>query len=950
MGTIVRPQGPSRTRAASGAATILALICMLLAAGALHAQSTVTIQGRITNTDGQPLQGVQVALENRETGRTRGTLTGVTGTFTLVGLPPGRYEIVARSLGYGTERRQFQILLGQRAQLDFVLQREAVAIEGIDVVGVRESSSFEVQRTDVSVPVIQAEITNLPLNTRNTMNLAAIVPGIKTYAPTAGRSLPSSGSLPELRFWNFYLDGAEWKSMFNGNLVGIPQTGSPIPQEAIREFRVHLNPYDAQFTRGGSFVMSAVTHRGTNEFQGSGFIYHQNNSLTAHDEFQRRSRATNPNFARPDYERQQLGFNLRGPVVRDRLFFAGSYELNNTDNAIAVIPGRPAFNPGVWDRYSGTFTAPTKNHTGVLRLTAPHGENHTFDLIYAGRVYASETSFGGTMSRDAGITADYTIHSLMLRNTYTPRPTLLNEFSLHWLAWNHAESPLVPGPQFSYPSVTVGRAGFPLELQERHLRAINKVTWTPQDSRHTLSGGVELSRISTDSYQPSNRNGLFTFPTDTSTIPSRATIGVGFFDPSSTEDARALTDGWIAGIYVQNRWQTTDRLTLNLGLRWDAEINTLNNDFTVPWASDPDLRGNAQLARFLNEGDRENDLNNLAPRFSFSYDLFGRARTFLRGGAGIMYDRVATFIAFNEKVSSGWRTYDFNNPGTTDPNVLRQRVISGAGASTPNLVLLKDRMETPRNRQFSLGVGHQFSPVLSTNVDYINQHATNLYVSTNANYFIPSQGRRAITPRYGNIILWDDFGEAKFHSFVSSLTYQRGAARANLAYTFGWYESMFDGSPAQNYPFASSYVMQRSGGDERHRAALSFIAPLPYAFQLSGVAILATPTPFNVTLGRDLNNNQILTDDWPDGIRTMRPDGSWEHMYRTVDLRLTKSLPVAMGRMSLSAEAFNVFNWTNWSGYSGRMGDERGNPLANFGQPSGVYAPRQAQVGLRYAF
>jgi hypothetical protein len=190
-----------------------------------------------------------------------------------------------------------------------------VQLQGIQVQHQMEPV-FEVQRKDVSTPVVTAEIKNLPLNTRNTINLAAIVPGVKTYAPTAGRSLPAVGSLPDLRFWNFYLDGAEWKSFFNGNLVGIPQTGSPIPQEAMREFRVHLNPYDAQYTRGASFVISAVTQRGTNDFSGDVFAYGQNNDLNALDMFQRNAKDANPQtFARPDYSRAQFGANQRGPVV-----------------------------------------------------------------------------------------------------------------------------------------------------------------------------------------------------------------------------------------------------------------------------------------------------------------------------------------------------------------------------------------------------------------------------------------------------------------------------------------------------------------------------------------------------------------------------------------------------------------------------------------------------------
>jgi hypothetical protein len=913
------------------------------AAPTLHAQTTVTLQGRITTAEGEPLQGAQVMVNDQETGQRRGTITGMNGTYTIVGLPPGIYEVAVQRIGYGSERRQIRLIVGQRATLDFQLSEGAVAVAGVDV-RVEREPTFEVQRTDVSTPVVQAEIANLPLNTRNTLNLAAIVPGIKTFAPTAGRALPAGGATPDLRYYNFYLDGVEWKSMFNGNLVGIPQTGSPIPQEALREFRVHLNPYDAEYTRGGSYIISAVTQRGTNQWAGSGFAYFQNNSLTTLDEFQRRASEQNPDFTRADYGRQQLGFTLRGPIARDRLYLAASYELNNTTNTIEVIPGRPAFNPGIWEQHAGTFSAPTKNHTGVLRLTAPIGERHTLDAIWAGRYYDSETFFGSTAAHDAGITATYWIHSGQLRHTFTPSPSISNQLSLHLLTWDHTEAPFHSDPVRIYPSIFFGRGGFPLELSERHLRVIDKITYAVPGGRHILNGGVELTRVRTSTYLPANQAGVLEFATDTSSLPFRATIGVGFFDPNSTADARAVTDGWVVGGFIQDRWQATNSLTLNFGLRYDAEINTLNNDFVVPWVDDPDLQAHPEIQGFLNRADRKNDLNNLSPRFSFSWDVFGTSRTFLRGGYGVMYGRFPTSNAYFEKQNASWRSYTIQNPGTTDPQVLRQMVQAGGVASRPNITLVNTEIEMPEVHQYSLGIGHHLTDNVAVNLDYINSRGTKIY----ANRVL-----RNISPNIGNVTLWDHNGNTQFDALVGAVTFdrtrdERRPFRLNAAYTLGWYKAEFEG--LGGYADRSFFTMQRTTGDERHRLVLSGIAPLPYGFQISGVGIFATPTPFSVIVGQDLNNTGVFTDDWPDGVRTMRPANSWENMYRTVDLRLSKMFPVGTGRLEALAEVFNIFNWTNWSNFAGRMTDAAGNPLSNFGEPSGVYAPRQAQIGLRYQF
>lgn len=944
-----RPGGTPRFLS-SGRALAVSAALGLASLSPLAAQTTVALTGRVT-AQGKPVADAQIGVTDRETNQVRGTRTSANGDYAIVGLPPGTYEVRVQRVGFAPARQEIRLLVGQRATLNFAIQESAVELSGVQVTA-EPRATFEAQRTDISAPVVQAEIQNLPLNTRNTLNLAAIVPGIKTYAPTAGRSLPAAGALPDLRFYNFYLDGVEWKSMFNGNLVGIPQTGSPIPQEALREFRVHLNPYDAELTRGGSYIISAVTQRGTNEMQGSAFLYFQNNGLRALDEFQRRTRAREGDgYSRTPYDRQQFGFNFRGPIVRDKLFIAANYELGNTNDNIEVVPGRPAFNPGVWDQFAGTFSAPTKNHTGVLRLTSPFTDKHTGDLIYAGRYYDSETFFGATEAHDAGLTAKYSIHSLQLRDTYTPTGSIVNQASVHLLAWNHNEEPLVPGARRIYPSINFGRNTFPLILRERHLRAIDKLTYTLPGGKHIINTGAELTHVNTSSFLPSNKDGLFEYRTDTSTVPFRATIGVGFFNPNSTADAKAKADGWVAGLYVQDEWRATEDLTITAGLRYDAEINTLANDFTDPWASDPTLR--SALPGFLNEGNRKNDLNNLAPRIAFSWDMTGKDRTFLRGGWGIMNGRFPSTNAFAEVQAAGWRSYEIQNPGNATADQLRAQVIAGGVTLRPNITLVATDIKTPQTVQMSLGIGQVVTDDIVMNLDYVDQRGRDLYVNYNANPVIPTTGARKLTPNFGNITVWDDFAQARFRAFTAGLTWERSAnplapKRASIAYTLGFYKADFEG--LGGYADPSQFTMQPTSGDERHRVVVSGIAPLPFGFQLSGIGIVASPHPFAVTDGRDLDNSGLTNDDWPNGKRVQDTDGGWENMYRTVDLRLARNFSVGTTRAQLSAEVFNLFNWVNWAGYSGTLNDRSGNPLASFGQPNGALAPRQAQVGIRYDF
>ena len=924
-----------------GALTLLSL--SLLSAGAAAAQTTITLEGLVQNQDGQPVNGAQVAVFNTATAERRNTVTRATGEFRVLGLFSGKYSVEVRALGYKPVVDSIQLVIGQRARMTITLERSAQEIAGVAVTAERVKQ-VEVQRLSISAPVLKEEIEALPMNARGVMNLASIAPGVKSYAPQQGRALPSAGGAPDLRFINLYIDGVEMKSLFNGNLVGIPQTGSPLPQEALEEFRVYLNPYDAEYSRAGSYVISAVSRRGTDRWEGSAFGFYQGKDYIARTFIQKRGNAQLPKFGR-----NQFGLNLRGPLAPGKLYFAGSYEGTLTDNYIDVVP---ATSFGGWQQYRGSFLAPQKNHTIFGRVTATPTEKSTYDLIWSTRLLSGEGNYGGRTSQDGGISQDYTIHTGQLRHRWLPTPNLVNEFSLQYVQWDHDEAPLLPGPQRTYPGIITGTAGFPLILREKHYRVVNRSTYNIDDlaGSHLVKFGAELARISGSQFLPSNQFGTFSYLTDTSSVPNSASISVGFSNPTGTSDAKAEATGSTVGFYLNDEWRPVPNLALNLGLRYDAEINTLNNDYTVPWASDPRLSSRPELADYLNRGDRKNDLDNFSPRVSFSWDPTKQNRTFVRGGFAILYDRVTSFIGFRERLNSEWRNYTFANPGTNDPNVLRQRVAASVATAPASPVLVKNLMRTPENRQVSVGVGHQFTDAFGINVDYVRQDIRNLYVQLNANWFNRTTSARVLSSAYGDIVLWDDFGRAKFQGLVTQGTYSRNGQRFNLAYTLGYYKSDFDGNLSAVFPNRSSYQMQYTTGDERHRFVLSSINRLPLGIQMSAIATVASPRPYVAIDGKDLNNNNVTFDDFVSAERVQRPGNDWENWYRTVDLRLQRALLTrGTQKLTLMAEVFNLFNSENIASFGGQKFSGT-TPIASFGQSTGAFAARQAQLGVRVDF
>jgi hypothetical protein len=928
LNAMVRRLGPARRFLALAPIAFLPLT-------SLAAQATTgSIEGRIASSDSAATAYVDV--RDQSTGAIRLATTDRRGRYRVLALAPGMYQVTARALGYAPQARtDVAVVLAERTTLDFALERGRTELAPTVVVATRR---VDIARTDIATAVTSEQIATLPLNSRNVLDAAVVSPGVRSYATEGGRSLPAAGALTTPRFVNFYLDGVEWKGIATGNLVSMPQTGSLFPQDAIRELRVLLNPYDAELTRGGSWVISAVTQQGGNELHGSLFDFGQNRGLVAKGTFQ---------ADKPDYRRQQLGATLRGPLMKNHLFFAASYEGQNTDNFITVVPGRPQENPGLWDQYAGTFRAPTRNYMGTLRLTAPLGR-HSVDATWVGRDLSTETAFGVRVNNvmfghEAGIAARYRVASLALRDTYV-HGRFVNELTAHMLTNAQDELPLAPGPTLRYPSLQRGVAAYPTIVSERHLGLTSKSSYAldAAGGQHLLKAGVELTSIHGAGFVPSNADGFFSFAKDTSTQPQLARIGIGYSDPSSTADARSSAQRWVSGAWLQDQFQPSESVTLTAGVRYDAEVGGLDQGKHEPWATDTTLR-RIVGDRYLNDGDRKNDLNNFAPRVAASWNIGGTGHTFLRAGYGIMYERIPAFGAFAERLGWEWRIYTVPKPGTTDPAELRHSVLTAGSAASPNLVLLPDRLETPSSRQWSLGVGHRISDHAALNVDYVDQHLRDVYVTVRRNIANLATGVRPLTNRYGELLLWGNFGNATYRGVLASLTYDSAATHLSAAYTLSWSASNFGLVMNSDYPDSADYRMERSEADERHRLVLSGATQIPFGLQLSGIAVIASPRPFLVITGSDVNHNNANTDDWPGGHRTAYRGGS-NNWYRTLDLGLTKSLHIAPGALAITADVFNVLNTGNHSEYQGTEN------LAHFGHAVGDYARRQGQLGARYSF
>ncbi len=895
--------------------------------------STASIQGKVVDEGGAAVRDAAVLAKNLETGNSRGVTTSKDGRYTILSILPGKYELSVQHLAYHTEKKVVELYVGQVLTIDFRLVPKEIQIG--EVVVVSQSEAAALKNSEIAVIMKPEQVVKLPLNTRNFLELATLAPGIKPIGATIG----SGAHQPT--WMGFYIDGAEYKNeIVEGGLAGqFLSTGNAFPQEAIREFRVITQMYKAEYGKANAGIITAVTKTGTNEFKGSAFLTYRDKALNARGPFE---------LAKPAYKRRQTGLTLSGPIIPDKMHFFATYEGEFRDGYTTVVPA----NLAQWGRYYGTFHIPFKEHLGVARLTYQFSDKQFLDFTFNGRYDRSILGVGGTTAYERGRYFDNSVYTIGLKHQYSISDNILNEVRFNFQTYNWKISNIAPEgtPGKIYPSVAFGSFSHaPQDWFQDRYALHNDLTYVWNN--HTFKGGVFLQLLKYQAEQKLLYNPQFYYRTDTSLAPYEARIGFG--------DPRVTKWNTQAGFYVQDDWNVTDQLTLNLGLRWDYESNMINNDFVTPDSIKIDLSNHFPAKYFSDGKNRKPYLGAFAPRLGFSYDVFNNKRTILLGGAGIFYDRHVWNVASDEILRYTWKVYYIYFPNSGDPltipwddsyysrSVLVNLIRQGK-TPPPEIFLIPEDIKPPKTYQFSLGVRQQLGQ-FTLGLIYVGVRGYNEITTYNANY------RSTLTAKYGRINVWTDEGNSWYDALYLTIDkpYRPGSYGFNIAYTLSRTESEFDNTIYYGYVnYTSLNFLKRAPStlDERHRISINAIVDLPWGFLLSGWGTFATGRPYLVFKGTDANNDGVLTNDYPEAGRNAGREPKQKFLfnyvfaYRNINLRLSKVFTYRGYNLELMLDVFNVFNWTNFSGYVGNMS------LATFGRPTSALAPRQIQLGTKFSF
>src|SRR5437867_96346 len=348
--------------------------CICFAAGTIRAQVTASISGRVEDSSGAAVPGAAVTATNLETGATRTATTGEAGTYRVLSLPVGRYEVRGELPGFKAALQTgVNLAVGEEAVVNLKLEvgapQELVTVTG-------EAPLVNTTTASVSGVVGEREVKDLPLNGRSFDNLITLNPGAVLYNFKAGASVGSgegayftvAGRRPSDNL--FLLNGIEYTGSSNIGITPGGVSGQLLGIDAVREFNVLGDTYSAEYGKRAGGQVSVVTQSGSNQLHGAGFEFLRNSALDARNFFDQKAQPTDPRI--PPFRRNQFGGSLGGPLKQDKMFLFGNYEgfrhslgLSN----VAFVPDNDA-RQGLLP-CNVIYTAPADRTANCPNLNAP---------------------------------------------------------------------------------------------------------------------------------------------------------------------------------------------------------------------------------------------------------------------------------------------------------------------------------------------------------------------------------------------------------------------------------------------------------------------------------------------------------------------------------------------------------------------------------------------------
>lgn len=971
-------------------------LCVLGAGPAAAQTSTGTVRGYVKDQNGAPLSGADVQARNVDNGVVRVATTNAEGGYVLPGLVPGTYDLTARHIGNSPQARRVVVQVGATLLADFALQAGAIEVAGVTVEAAHPS--LETRTSEIATNVTSQQIERLPTPSRNFLDLAALAPGVSVtddrISGIGFRTFSGSGQSPNSS--NIFVDGTSLKNdLTGGGVTGQDASrGNPFPRNAIQEYRVISQNFKAEYQKASSAIITATTRSGGNVWTGSALFGYQNKSLVALDTFQRAT----PSFTKPDYTRSLLGFSVGGPIQRDRLFFFGSYEGNyqNRTNLVNFAPptGFAALDTVNLPQYNGNFTSPFRETMVFGKLNYAINQHSSAELSFSNRHESDVRDFGSSNCPGAmcafqeAVDFAQNVSVAQLRYNRFSGPWL-NEAKVDYSRFRRNPGPDTPGLparifQYGNNDHVIGSNFSTQDFTQKRLGFRDDLTYSGFQGagQHVFKAGASLDLVTYDVFKGNDETPRFYYR-DT-LIRGNDTLAFNYRTPYQliygTGNATLNKTNNQIGLYLQDDWSPTSRLTFNVGVRWDYESKMMNYDYRTPQnVIDTLTRYNdslptpLDLSRYISTGsNRKPFYGAFQPRLGFSYALDENNRTTIFGGFGIYYDRSLFDISVDETLKLTHPTFNiqfadpdsvagagevtWNNSYLTANKTTLDNLVHTQGA--PEAWLIDSKAKVPKSRQWNLGVRRLFGNMLVT-ATYAGVRGVDQLTLNWANFGLNPNGScctsfNLAAHGFSNFIYSTNDGKTWYDAFTLQVDrpYRRSSENfgwgAGLALTYATRSVQGVDNLGDEFSFPNTQnIPKHPSNDEKTRVVANWTMDVPYIFgiQFSGLITLGSGNRSDVGCPARFCGAAYERGGFtPTRYGFIIPKA---FAYRNVDLRLRKDFPNFSGTtLGVTVDVFNALNFQNFGCFNtGSKTDP------NFGKASCVVSdPRRLQIGAEYNF
>jgi hypothetical protein len=924
---------------------------------------------------------------------TRESVSNADGSYFITAVTPGVYTLEAQLSGFSKYSRQnVRLDLGRTTTLDVQLAIGGLA-ETVTITA--ETPLVDLTSKEIGGNVTAREMTMLPSVNGNFIGAVSLLPGVISNISTEsfGSDAISVNGL-DSRNNNFMLDGANNNDDVIGQRAG-SQARAPV--EAVAEFQVITNQYDAEFGRTTGAIVNAISKSGSNAFHGVAAGLWQDASLTQKDFFVKQN-----NLNKPDTQLQTYRANIGGPVVRDKAHFFFNLERVMIDRANTItIPARPEFNasPVTQDRVWNTLVRfdhqLNVNHTWAVRWLRESSPqlNQIIPVVLTAPVVGTfpVTSNASRQENDVDQTVVGTLNSVLGNNRLNTLRVNFTQEDVSFANANFADN----GQDQAALMPTLHQLTFVDQQSNVAQARVNDayqiddtMSWfiTGHGGSHDLKFGGQYEYVGAQSTAQDNLNGTFYFRTD---LPFNASDPRTYPERLQIRVPGALNryqKAHFVSTFAQDKWRVTDRATVSIGLRYDLEIQPIQ-ELDNPQFSDPSAY--------------PLDKNNIAPRIGLTYDLEGNGRGVLRGGYGRFYDKthfelisnILTLSPFSDSFVVLFPTNNFD-PGPTSGTIPLDPMLAGgptvnrallaaqypAGSRTKNngAVWLDnpDRV-IPHTDQFTAGYERQLWTSLSVSADYVHARAREQLMLQDLN-----PGLRATTARTAPVVRinpafaaavnqpinagaidYDALEVALVKRFASDysfrVSYTLGSSRGNTSGNF---------IPLSGFQVLNNLNLDQNEGptdvDRRHNLVISGQAIVPKTGGLTTAWVIRALsgskfTVFDSTTDPDRDGtfaeplpeggytNTSARNPWPVVSEGTRNGATGPGLFQA-DVRLGYRVrPGAERTLDLFVDVFNI---TNRANFANPTGDRFSTNFLNLIALRAGAVPTTAQFGARLGF